>query len=119
MKFRGVEVFGVIEQAEGKASTETLIAPWNQYAVDAVYRFLPDEQAVRRRALQQGAGRRCAGITGDVGAERGRSAAAGSSLPNLLAKAEYVKQTYFGYPPTNIKNGGKFDGLMLEGVVAF
>ena len=39
--------------------------------------------------------------------------------PGLLAKAEYVNQTYFGYPAGNIKNGGKFDGLMLEGVVAF
>ena len=40
-------------------------------------------------------------------------------LPGLLAKAEYVKQTYFGYPAANVKNGGKFNGLMLEGVVAF
>jgi hypothetical protein len=40
-------------------------------------------------------------------------------LPGLLAKAEYVKQTYFGYQAANIKSGGKFNGLMLEGVVAF
>lgn len=36
-----------------------------------------------------------------------------------MAKGEYVEQKYFGYPATNVKNGGRFKGLMLEGVVAF
>ena len=40
-------------------------------------------------------------------------------LPGLLAKAEYVNQEYFGYPPTSKLHGGRFNGLMLEGVVAF
>ena len=39
--------------------------------------------------------------------------------PSVMAKAEYLKQTYFGYPVNNIKNGGNFNGLMLEGVIAF
>jgi methylase of polypeptide subunit release factors len=34
-----------------------------------------------------------------------------------MAKAEYVNQKYVGYPTTNIKSGGKFNGLMLEGVI--
>jgi len=54
-----------------------------------------------------------------VGAKRVQVGGGWFILPGLLAKAEYVKQTYFGYPPVNVKNGGKFDGLMLEGVVAF
>jgi hypothetical protein len=37
----------------------------------------------------------------------------------VLAKAEYVNQKYFGYPPTSIKNGGKLNGVMFEGVIAF
>ena len=37
----------------------------------------------------------------------------------LMAKGEYVDQKFFGYPPTNVKNGGRFQGFMLEGVVAF
>ena len=36
-----------------------------------------------------------------------------------MAKSEYVKHTYFGSPAANIKSGGRFTGLMLEGVVAF
>jgi hypothetical protein len=34
-------------------------------------------------------------------------------------KTEYVVQEYNGFPPTNIRNGGKFHGLMLEGVIGF
>jgi hypothetical protein len=37
----------------------------------------------------------------------------------VLAKAAYVNQKYFGFPPANIKNGGQFKGMMLEGVIAF
>ena len=43
----------------------------------------------------------------------------GPLTPALLAKAEYVNQEYFGYPAVNKLNGGRFNGLMLEGVVAF
>ena len=38
---------------------------------------------------------------------------------NILAKVEYVRQTYDGYPSTNILNDGKFDGLMVEAVISF
>jgi len=34
--------------------------------------------------------------------------------PNVLAKAEYVDQKYFGYPTTNGKNGGHFKGHHLR-----
>jgi hypothetical protein len=60
-----------------------------------------------------------AGIPGDVGAERWQVGGGWFITPGLLAKAEYVNQQHFGYPRTNIKNGGRFKGLMLEGVVAF
>src|SRR5919108_1739834 len=43
VKFRGLELFGVVERAEGKASTEVTTRIWKQYAVDTVYRFMPDE----------------------------------------------------------------------------
>ena len=34
----------MIERAEGKASAEATERIWKQYAVDTVYRFLPDEK---------------------------------------------------------------------------
>lgn len=39
--------------------------------------------------------------------------------PTLLLKAEYVNQTYDGFGRRDIRSGGNFEGLMLEGVMAF
>ena len=55
----------------------------------------------------------------DVGADRWQIGGGWFILPGLMAKAEYVDQKFFGYPATNVKNGGRFKGLMLEGVVGF
>src|SRR5690606_8080552 len=44
VKFHGLELFGVIERAEGRANTEAETRVWRQYAGDVVYRFLPNEQ---------------------------------------------------------------------------
>jgi hypothetical protein len=38
---------------------------------------------------------------------------------NILLKAEYVRQRYNDFPATDIRNGGRFDGFMIEGTVAF
>jgi hypothetical protein len=118
VKFRGLELFGVVERAEGKASTEVTERIWKQYAVDAVYRFLADEQLFVGARYNRAQGE-LAGIADDVGANRWQFGAGWFVTPNVLAKAEYVSQKYFGYPAMNIKNGGKFNGMMLEGVIAF
>jgi hypothetical protein len=118
VKFHGLEVFGVLERAEGKASAEVMERIWKQYAVDTVYRFLPDETLFVGARYNRAHGE-LAGVTGDVGANRWQLGGGWFITPNVLAKAEYVNQKYFGYPATNIKNGGKFNGMMLEGVIAF
>jgi hypothetical protein len=118
VKFRGLELFGVLERATGKASTEAAERTWNQYAVDTVYRFLPDEKLFVGARYNKAHGE-LAGISGDVGANRWQLGGGWFVTPNVLAKVEYVNQKYFGYPPTNIKNGGQFKGMMLEGVIAF
>jgi hypothetical protein len=118
VKFRGLEIFGVLEQAEGKAAAELTERTWNQYAVDTVYRFLPNEQLFVGVRYNEASGE-LAGVTGEVGAKRWQLAGGWFILPGLLAKLEYVDQKYFGYPELNSKNGGRFKGVMLEGVVAF
>jgi hypothetical protein len=118
VKFRGLEVFGVIEQAEGRTSAELAERTVKQYAVDTVYRFLPNEKAFVGLRYNKAYGE-LPGITGDAGAKRWEIGGGWFILPGLLAKAEFVNQEYFGYPETNIKNGGRFRGVMLEGVVAF
>ena len=118
VKFRGLELFGVVERAQGKAFTEIAERTWNQYAFDTVYRFLPGEKMYVGARYNKVSGT-LAGDTGDVGANRWQLAGGWFITANLLAKVEYVNQTYVGYPQANIKNGGKFKGMMLEGVVAF
>jgi len=118
VKFRGVELFGVLERSEGKASTEASERIWKQYAVDTVYRFLTDEKLFVGARFNRARGE-LAGISGDVGADRWQFGGGWFITPNVLAKAEYVNQKYFGYPTANIKNGGKFNGMMLEGVIGF
>ena len=118
VKYRGLELFGVIERAKGRASAEKSDRKFHQYAFDAVYRFLPDEQVFLgvRYNTAEGA---LSGITGDVGADRWQVGGGWFITPVLLMKAEYVNQKFRGYPVTHIRNGGKFNGFMLEGVVAF
>jgi len=118
VKYRGLEVFGVIERAKGQASTELSERTWNQYALDTVYRFLPDEKMFVGVRYNKATGV-LPDITNEVSANRWQVAGGWFITPGLLMKAEYVDQKYVGYPETNIKNGGRFKGMMLEGVVAF
>ena len=118
VKLRGLEIFGVVERAKGKATAETVERTWNQHAIDAVYRFCHDERLFVGVRYNRAEGT-LTGISGDVGAKRWQAGAGWFITPGLLMKAEFVNQKYFGYPVANIKNGGEFKGLMLEGVVAF
>jgi hypothetical protein len=118
IKFRGLELFGVVERAKGRAFTEAADRTWNQYAFDAVYRFLPRDQMYGGIRYNKADGD-IVGVANTVGADRWQVAGGWFITPNILAKAEYVTQQYNGYPVTNIRNGGKFHGTMLEGVVAF
>jgi hypothetical protein len=118
VKFRGLELFGVVERSEGRAATETSTRVWKQYALDTVYRFLPDDKMFAGVRYNKAEGA-LIGIPNTVGAERWEVGGGWFITPSVLAKVAYVNQTYNGYPVSNIKNGGKFSGIMLEGVVAF
>jgi len=37
----------------------------------------------------------------------------------VLLKGEYVTQKYTDFPAADWRNGGKFNGFVVEGVVAF
>ena len=118
VKLRGLEVFGVIERAEGRASVETADRTWNQYAVDAVYRFLPREQMFAGVRYNTASGE-ARGITGDVSIDRYEVGGGWFITPSVMMKAAYVNQKYDGFPVSNILNGGKFNGMMLEAVIGF
>ena len=118
VKLRGLELFGVIERAEGRASTEPSDRVWNQYAVDAVYRFLPREQLFAGVRYNVASGD-VLNVAGKPEISRWEVGGGWFITPSVLMKAEYVNQQYKGFPATNILNGGKFKGLMLEGVIGF
>ncbi len=118
VKFRGLELFGVLERAKGKASTEVSEREWKQHAIDVVYRFAPDEQLYVAGRYNKATGT-LAGITNDVSVNRVQLSAGWFLSANVLTKVEWVRQQYKDYPANNIKNGGEFKGFMAEGVIGF
>jgi hypothetical protein len=116
-KFQGLEVMGTFEQAEGKAAAEAATRTWNQYAIDGVYRLLDDKLFVGAR--YNTASGNLAGIVNEVSVDRWQAGAGWFITPSIMMKGEYVTQKYNDFPTTDIRNGGKFDGFMIEGVVAF
>jgi hypothetical protein len=122
IKFRGLEIFGSYDQGEGMAATETAQRKLNQKAADVVYRFADERLYVGGRyntARLRLANSTGITYTGDVGADRTAFAAGWYVSPLVLLKAEYVNQKYVDFPSSDRRSGGKFNGLMLEGVVAF
>ncbi len=118
VKYQHLELFGVIERAEGRSSSETSNRTLHQYAADAVYRFLPGEPLFVGARYNTMNGE-LQGITNDVNVHRVQLSGGWFITPSVLMKLEYVKQTYNDFPATDIRNGGKFDGFMMTGVVAF
>jgi hypothetical protein len=117
LKWRGLELFGNVEQAKGRTATETSDRTWNQYAVEGLYRFAWDDLYVAARYNTVKG--RFAGFANDVTVDRTEIGGGWFLTPTVMLKTEYVRQEHKDYPVTNILNGGKFEGMMLEGVVSF
>ena len=119
VKVRGLELFGVIEQAKGiNTATEVQRRTWNQYAAEATYRFFADEMMFLAARYNTAKGE-LPGMTEKVGADRSQFGAGWFLTPNVLLKGEWVTQKYNDFPTTDIRNGGRFKGFMVEGVVSF
>lgn len=118
VKAGGFEFFGNIEQAKGKAATEVADRTWNQYSGELLYRFLPREQMYVGARYNTASGD-LTGIANKVSVDRTQIAGGWFVTPALLAKLEWVNQTYNDFPVSDVRNGGMFKGFMVEGVVAF
>ncbi len=150
IKFKGLEVFGTYEILSGSIYGDTLktdgVATWekrsfNQMAVDAVYRFLKNEQAyvgmryVKVKGQPDGiAFKEATGDRKEVNITRMAISAGWFPTKNLLLKGEWVAQTYGGFPvgdyrndsePTNLGNlfdkdrPVGFGGFVVSAVVGF
>lgn len=118
VKYQGLELFGVIEQSRGRNATETTDRTWNQYAAEAVYRFAADERLYVGGRYNTVSGP-LVGMTTDVSQDRLQLGGGWFITPSVLMKAEWVDQKYNDFPTTDIRNGGKFQGFVVEGVIAF
>ena len=129
VKFGGLELFGTYEYTTGFAAgeSEDVGRAWTQVAGDALYRFLPREQAylgVRyNRASGELSGARVNGAITTAGdaVSIDRYEVAGGWFPtrNLLLKVAYVDQRYQDFPSASIFSGGEFNGFMVEGTLTF
>jgi len=129
VKLQGLELFGTYEAAQGRTKNETTDRNASQYAMDAVYRFGKAENlflGVRYNAVQV----RLANVaavgpvpaivyTNDMKIDRLAFGAGWFLTKNVLLKGEYVKQQYKDLPAGDFRNGGQFDGYVVQAVVGF
>lgn len=118
LKVKGLELFGTYETAKGRSKTESASRKMNQLAGDVIYRFGKNENLFiggRYNTVTA----ELANITGDVKIDRIAGAAGWFLTRNVLLKAELVQQKYKDFPDTDFRNGGKFNGYVIEAVVGF
>lgn len=119
VKFRGAEFFGMYEVAKGRSATQTVEREVTQLMGEGVYRFGANENLY--------VAARWNNVTGDLGtfapdADVTRTNFGGGWFvtPSLLMKLEFVTQEYKGFTgAADTRNGGKFNGFMVEGVLSF
>jgi hypothetical protein len=117
LKYKGAEFFGNIETMTGAAATETSRRTLRQMAAEGVYRFADEKLYVGGRYNTVKG--QLAGIANDISVNRMQFGGGWFVTPNVLTKVELVKQRYTDFPTSDIRSGGKFQGFVVEGVVAF
>ena len=116
------ESFTTLEQAKGRSASEADLRTANQFVTDLVVRFGADEQFYvggRYNTLKadMAAADSAPAYTADI--NRTAIAAGWYMTKNIMAKVEYVKQNYDGFPDSSIYSDAQFDGLTLAGSIAF
>jgi hypothetical protein len=119
LKYKGLEFFGTIEDAKGRAITEINEREANQYAADLIYRFPADKENFWVGFRYNTVTALLQGYASNVTVNREAGSIGWFITRNIMAKAEYVNQDYNGYPSNNILNGGNFHGAVLEASIGF
>jgi hypothetical protein len=123
VKFKGLEFFGVYESSIGRDDVKdaafTGNRSWTQVAGELIYRFGKTEQFYAGGRYNTASGQLPGVETNKVKVDRINIGGGWFMTKNILAKVEYMSQTYTDYPTGNSLAGGKFNGLMLEAVIAF
>jgi hypothetical protein len=117
IKLGGLEFFGVIESASGKAESETDSRNFTQLSGELIYRFGNEENFYLGGRYNTVGGETAAGQ--DVDINRTQLSGGLFMTKNILAKVEYVSQSYDGFASDNILHEGKFNGILLEAAISF
>lgn len=119
VKFHGLELFGMYEGAKGRSAPDnTPEREVKQYMAEAVYRFLPGEKVYVGGRWNQVEGD-LGGLNKAITVSRSNIAAGWFITQSLELKGELVDQRYTGFAKSDIRNGGRFKGFMIEAVTAF
>ena len=138
VKFSGLEVFGTFEWASGNSAFEngegTSYAAESdrkssQTAFEALYRFGKNEKFYLgaryinvNATIAEGYTAAAAGTRYDVSIDRTSIGGGWFITRNVLLKGEYVTQNYNDYKNTGPNSRfyeGKFNGVVIQGVIAF
>lgn len=117
VKYKGFEFFGLFETVSGRTFAETDRRNFTQLGADLLYRFGKDENLYVAGRYNSVSGELNA--TQDIDVQRVSLGAGWFMTKNILAKVEYVNQTYDGYAPGSRFDGGKFSGFIAEAVISF
>lgn len=117
IKYQGLEFYGVFENASGKSVEEADTRTFNQYGLELLYRFGAAEDVYLGARYNLVTGENVDG--NDVDISRFNIGGGWFLTKNVLAKLEYVTQTYDGFAAGDLYEDGEFNGVMLEAVISF
>jgi len=122
VKFKGLEFFGIYETTFGRDDVKdaafTGNRSWTQLAAELIYRFGKTENFYVGGRYNTVSGQ-LPGVESDkVTVDRINFGGGWFLTRNILAKVEYMSQSYKDYTSAQFE-GGKFSGLMIEAVIAF
>jgi hypothetical protein len=123
LKVKGVELFGTYETSKGRTKNEVADRKANQLAGDVLYRFGKTENFYlgARYNTAKVELSKIASTPGNFNVNINRTALAAGwfMTKNILMKAEIVDQQYKNFPTADYRNGGKFNGYVVEAIVGF
>ncbi len=124
VKFKGLELFGVWEKANGAEDvnyqgTPSEAGDFTQLAAELVYRFGPAERFYVGGKYNTVSGKTAEAMQSTLEIDRLNFGAGWFLTKNILTKVEYVQQKYSGQWADQRLRGAEFDGIMVEAVIGF
>jgi len=132
VKYQGLEFFGTFEMASGKGDTEFNSngdpadnRKVTQFAGEVIYRFGANENFFvgarynKVSAEDKDAKDWSSDDYKKIDISRFQASAGWFLTKNVLAKLEYVTQSYDNYADANRFNDAKFNGIVFESVISF